>query len=241
METQPAARLLDRVSVNAAVVARVVGDVVTAEDGPDVTTLRRIDQERTAAASRVLKDRDYVGLQQTMERLDREEQEARRPRQREGVPAEKAVEYLQALGDAWRFAEGEPGRAMVARSVFERLEASGFRELKVHLTEEARAHAFAAAVPEQFTASVVSGRGERSQPDTSRLFIRASWPWAPTARRRDRHHAPPSSGRVSPPDQVRFVRVSGAFDPVSPTSALHSASRRSAYRLASYRGAASQS
>jgi len=28
-------------------------------------------------------------------------------------------------------AEGGPGRAMVARSVFERLEASGFRELKV--------------------------------------------------------------------------------------------------------------
>jgi hypothetical protein len=40
---------------------------------------------------------------------------------------------------------------MVPRSVFERLEASGFRELKVHLTEEARAHAFAAAVPALFT------------------------------------------------------------------------------------------
>jgi hypothetical protein len=50
---------------------------------------------------------------------------------------------------------------MVARSVFERLEASGFRELKVHLTEEARAHAFAAAVPTQFTACVGYGRGER--------------------------------------------------------------------------------
>jgi hypothetical protein len=155
--------LLDRVSVNAAVVARVVGDVVPAEGGPDVTTLRRIDQERAAAASRVLKDRDYAGLQRTMERLDREEQEARKPRQREGIPAEKAVAYLQALGDAWRLGEGGPCRAMVARSVFERLEASGFRELKVNLTEEARAHAFAAAVPEQFTASVGYGRGERSQ------------------------------------------------------------------------------
>ena len=46
--------------------------------------------------------------------------------------------------------------------VFERLEASGFRELKVHLTEEARAHAFAAAVSAQFTASVGYCRGERS-------------------------------------------------------------------------------
>jgi hypothetical protein len=158
--------LLDRVSVNAAVVAKVVGDVVPAEDGPDVTTLRRIDQERAAAASRVLKDRDYAGLQRTMERLDREEAEARKPRERVGIPAEKAVEYLQALGDAWRLAEGGPGRAMVARSVFERLEASGFRELKVHLTEEARAHAFAAAVPAQFTACVGYGRGERVRAET---------------------------------------------------------------------------
>jgi len=47
--------------------------------------------------------------------------------------------------------------------VFERLEATGFRELKVHLTEEARAHAFAAAVPTQFTACVGYGRGERSR------------------------------------------------------------------------------
>ena len=44
---------------------------------------------------------------------------------------------------------------------FEPVEASGFRELKVHLTEEARAHAFAAAIPAQFTACVGYGRGER--------------------------------------------------------------------------------
>jgi hypothetical protein len=58
---------------------------------------------------------------------------------------------------------------MVARSVFERLEASGFRELKVHLTEEARAHAFAAAVPEHFTVSVGYGRGERTSGGTFQL------------------------------------------------------------------------
>jgi hypothetical protein len=54
--------------------------------------------------------------------------------------------------------------AMVARSVFERLEASGFRELKVYLTEEARAHAFSAAVPAQFTASVGYGRATGAAP-----------------------------------------------------------------------------
>jgi hypothetical protein len=84
-----------------------------------------------------------------------------------------AVEKLDTSGTVLRaslivarsavsvLAEGGPGRAMVARSVFERLEASGFRELKVHLTEEARAHAFAAAIPAQFTACVGYGRGER--------------------------------------------------------------------------------
>jgi hypothetical protein len=52
---------------------------------------------------------------------------------------------------------------MVARSVFERLEASGFRELTVHLTEEARAHGLAATVPARFTASVGYGRGKRTK------------------------------------------------------------------------------
>ena len=60
----------------------------------------------------------------------------------------------------------------MARSVFERLEASGFRELKVHLTEEARAHAFSAAVPAQLTASAGYGRGERSQDDAIRVKVR---------------------------------------------------------------------
>ena len=68
-------------------------------------------------------------------------------------------------------AEWGPGRAMVARPVFERLEASGFREVKVHLMEEARAHAFAAAVPEQFTASVGYGRGERITPEETDLIL----------------------------------------------------------------------
>jgi hypothetical protein len=60
--------------------------------------------------------------------------------------------------------EGSSGRELVVRwgEHFERLKASGFRALKVYLTEEARAHAFAAAVPAQFTASVGYGRGERT-------------------------------------------------------------------------------
>ena len=71
---------------------------------------------------------------------------------------------------------------MVARSVFERLEASGFRELKVHLTEKARAHALAAAVPEQFTASVVmvGARGFEPPTSSSRTMRAAKLRHAPT-------------------------------------------------------------
>ena len=60
--------------------------------------------------------------------------------------------------------EGSSGRELVVRlgEHFERLKASGFRALKVHLTEEARANAFAAAVPSEFTAPVGYGRGERT-------------------------------------------------------------------------------
>jgi hypothetical protein len=61
----------------------------------------------------------------------------------------------------WRLAERGPGRATVARSVFERLKASGFRELKVRLTAEACAHAFATAVPasSQHLLDMVGARG----------------------------------------------------------------------------------
>jgi len=57
--------------------------------------------------------------------------------------------------------EGSSGRELVVRwgEHFERRKASGFRALKVHLTQEARAHAFAGAVPAQFTVSVGYGRG----------------------------------------------------------------------------------
>jgi hypothetical protein len=83
---------------------------------------------------------------------------------------------------------GSSGRELVVwwGEHFERLEASGFRESKVPLTEEARAHAFAAAVPAQFTASVGYGRGERSGGDQpspqSAGDIGAHWPTLPLCR-----------------------------------------------------------
>ncbi len=153
--------LLDRVSVNAHLVSEVVGQVVPAHSGPDETSLRRIERDRADAASRVVRDRDYEALRATMERLDREEAAARTVRQTEGIPADKAVRYLQGLGDAWRLADGGPGRAELARSLFTLIEASGFQSIRFHLTERATAHGFANAVPATFTGCVGYGRGER--------------------------------------------------------------------------------
>jgi hypothetical protein len=167
--------LLDRVSVNAHLVAGVVGQVVPARTGPDETVLRRIERERADAAARVVKDRDYEALRATMERLDREESAARAVRQTEGIPAERAVSYLQGLGEAWRLADGGPGRAELARSLFSRIDASGFQAMRFQLTAEATAHGFAYAVPATFTGIVGNGRGERSQADTIRVKVRGSF------------------------------------------------------------------
>jgi hypothetical protein len=153
--------LLDRVSVNAHLVASVVGQVVPARTGPDEIVLRRIERERADAAARVVRDRDYEALRATMERLDREESAARVVRQTEGIPAERAVSYLQGLGEAWRLADGGPGRAELARSLFSRIDASGFQAMRFQLTAEATAHGFAYAVPATFTGIVGNGRGER--------------------------------------------------------------------------------
>jgi hypothetical protein len=113
----------------------------------------------------VVKDRDYEALRATMERLDREESAARAVRTTEGIPAERAVRYLQGLGEAWRLADGGPGRAELARSLFSRVEASGFQAMRFHLTAQATANGFAYAVPATFTGIVGYGRSERSSAD----------------------------------------------------------------------------
>jgi hypothetical protein len=117
--------------------------------------------ELAGAAARVVRDRDYESLRATMEQLDREETAPRAIRQTEGVPADRAVRYLQGLGEAWRLADGGPGRAELARSLFTRIDASGFQAMRLHLTAEATAHGFAYAVPATFTGFVGYGRGER--------------------------------------------------------------------------------
>jgi hypothetical protein len=97
-----------------------------------------------------------------MARLDSEEREAHQAHQAAGIPADVAVGYLRELATTWRKAEGGPGRRMLAEALFERIDARGFREATLRLSDTAIAHGFAAVIPERLELTVGYGRGERT-------------------------------------------------------------------------------
>jgi hypothetical protein len=151
------------VSFGADSLASVVDLVTVPPSSLDRITLGRIERERDAALARYRRDRDSKALDAAMARLDAEEQEARRPREVEGVPADVAVRYLRELPTTWQKADGGPGRRMLAESLFERIDVLSFREATIRLTDSAVAHGFAAAIPERLEVTVGNGRGERTR------------------------------------------------------------------------------
>ena len=80
------------------------------------------------------------------------------------MPADVAAGYLLELPETWAKARGGTGRALVADTLFERIDVLGLREATAHLTANAVRHGLAAALPEEVGISV-SGRGERTRPD----------------------------------------------------------------------------
>jgi hypothetical protein len=89
----------------------------------------------------------------------------------DGVPAAEAVRYLRELGPTWKAADGGEGRQMLAEALFERIEARGFREVQLHLTDTAVTHGFGAVIPEKLGISV-NGRGERGSPSLTHVSRR---------------------------------------------------------------------
>ena len=153
--------VLEQVSLGAETLTRVVGLVTAPPATPDRLALARIERERDAALGQYRHDRDSSALDRTMTRLDREEAEARQLHQVDGVPADVAVRYLRELATTWRKADGGPGRRMLAESLFSRIDAAGFREATLRLTNSAIAHGFASVIPERLELTVGYGRGER--------------------------------------------------------------------------------
>jgi hypothetical protein len=69
--------------------------------------------------------------------------------------------YLRDLATTWHKAEGGAGRRILAEALFERIDALGFREATLLLTDTAIAHGFAEVIPERIDLTVGYGRGER--------------------------------------------------------------------------------
>lgn len=153
--------VLDRVALGAEAMTKVVGLVVSPPATPDGAELARIERVREAALGRYLKNRDSRALDDAMERLDAAERDALTPKVAEGIPAAVAVSYLRELSTTWRKADGGKGRRMLAESLFSRIEVLGAREATIHLTSEAQAYGFAAAIPDRVEVIVGYGRGER--------------------------------------------------------------------------------
>jgi hypothetical protein len=73
-----------------------------------------------------------------------------------------AVRFLRELLETWAKGKCGKGRAMLASSLFDRIDILGMREATLYLSAHAVRHGLAAVLPAGF-GSPVSGRGERSQ------------------------------------------------------------------------------
>jgi hypothetical protein len=129
-----------------------------------------VARQREAATAKYVRDHDVAALETTMARLDGEEQETSEERVVDRVPAAEAVGYLRELGATWKTADGGQGRQMLAEALFVRIEARGFLEARLHLTDAAIAHGLGAVIPERF-GICGNGRGERSRASSSDVQV----------------------------------------------------------------------
>lgn len=128
--------------------------------GVDVFTRARLERDRQAAMARYVRDRDVLGLEATMARLDAEESQSQERGTGEVTP-ERARHYLENLAELW--ADTEPaGQRAIAESAIDHIEAVGL-DLVIHPSAEAERYGLAEAFgSEPLVCSIgQSGRGER--------------------------------------------------------------------------------
>lgn len=160
------AAVLDRVSVGADVAVDVIASLGASDQEPDRLALARLDRERTAAATRFVRDRDQVRLASTMARLDAEEAAARQAPPRPRLAPADAAAYLRNLRLTWE--QAPSSRRRLAESMFERIEVLGLRRIRIVPTREAIDVGLAAAF-----AAPAGGWSEpgRSRATSNRLLV----------------------------------------------------------------------
>ncbi len=158
-------RLLEHVSLNASTLSQVIGGLVTHTSAP--FTLARIQQERQAATTRYLKDRDVAALEHAMSRLDQEEADTNGSEQ--VVDPAEALAWLRDLPALW-VAGDDSGRRLLTEALFEKVEVLGVKSATIYPTPEAEAHGWSDAfgsepilIPIEIVARSIGrdGRGER--------------------------------------------------------------------------------
>lgn len=152
---------LEKIKVNAELLAETCAAVAALAPQPDHFALTRIEAERRAAATRFIDDRDVRALEATMQRLDDEERAAKDVST--SMPTSEAVvAYLRDLPALYASASVTTQQA-IARALFERVEALGPELFWVYPSAEASQQGWAAAMTGTFVSEVQlrAGRGER--------------------------------------------------------------------------------
>ena len=67
----------------------------------------------------------------------------------DGIPAERAVAWLQTLSEAWTQADVPEAKADLLHAIYERIVVTGRRNVSVRLTPSAYAHGLAIAPPDK--------------------------------------------------------------------------------------------
>lgn len=99
----------------------------------------------------------------------------------EGVPAERAVEWLGALAETWTAADVREAKADLLHSIYERIVVAGRSFVSARLTPAAYAHGLALALPEKAVMARPTGVGRALT--THRIPIEGRDEWIAAARR----------------------------------------------------------
>jgi hypothetical protein len=112
----------------------------------------------------------------------REQRDAITERTATGLPGQRAVEWLRALGASVRIADVPKEKADLMHAIYERITVAGPEIVGVRLTAAAYAHGLALALPEKVVMARPTGVG-RAHAHSDR-GLRS--PWSPSCSRRGR-------------------------------------------------------